>query len=571
MATTPSSLLVSQAASSRHLLIAASFCTPLVAMIGWIAGNGLIVAPLISLAFLAIGWGAAQATPVTTRLAVAVAVVGQPIALTAAFSGHAWQVDSHMAFFAAMATLVLLVDTRAILLGAAVIVLHHLSLSVVFPGLIYPSSDLVGNIGRTLMHGAIVAVETAALIVAVRIRLRLTDEAEQRESALAAAEAAIRTALSHAEEARTAAELQSQKGDAARRAAEEAQARILIETRNADELARAARARQEQDDRVREAAAADQRRVVAALRDGLGRLSNGDLSARLEVAFSPEYEDLRHDFNAAIHNLAEAIGGVAETSHRIRGEADALNAAAGKLATRTERQAATLEQTSATMTEFTTGVKTSALMAADAETSTTQARAAVVNSTMVVQKAIVSMQRLADSSQKIARINAVIDEIAFQTNLLALNAGVEAARAGEAGRGFAVVASEVRALAQRCSDAAKEITVVIQESGAQVEEGVTLVGQAGTALTHITESVSAAAEQVATIARTASDQAQSLTEMNAAIADLDHATQQNAAMFNDTTTACQTLTTATDGMIRLMSRFAVAEAAPVAFQRRRQA
>jgi methyl-accepting chemotaxis protein len=175
----------------------------------------------------------------------------------------------------------------------------------------------------------------------------------------------------------------------------------------------------------------------------------------------------------------------------------------------------------------------------------------------VVDRAIEAMRRIAESSQKIDRINAVIDEVAFQTNLLALNAGVEAARAGEAGRGFAVVASEVRALAQRCADAAKEISTVVMDAGRQVAEGVGLVEQTGTVLSAITESVSVAAKRVAVIANSATAQSHSLAEISSAVQGLDTVTQQNANTFVETSTACRSLDSATEEMMAMVARFKV--------------
>jgi methyl-accepting chemotaxis protein len=171
------------------------------------------------------------------------------------------------------------------------------------------------------------------------------------------------------------------------------------------------------------------------------------------------------------------------------------------------------------------------------------------------------MGEIATSSSQISRIVGVIDDIAFQTNLLALNAGVEAARAGEAGRGFAVVASEVRALAQRSSEAAREIGDLIAASTRQVESGVTLVGEAGATLRRIAGSVNGISDHVADIASSAQEQSASLTEVNASMTQLDQVTQQNAAMFEETTAASQNLVTQADALSARMARFRVGHAA----------
>ncbi|MBY2983797.1 methyl-accepting chemotaxis protein, partial [Rhizobium leguminosarum] len=171
--------------------------------------------------------------------------------------------------------------------------------------------------------------------------------------------------------------------------------------------------------------------------------------------------------------------------------------------------------------------------------------------------AIEAMSGIEKSSSEITKIIGVIDEIAFQTNLLALNAGVEAARAGESGKGFAVVAQEVRELAQRSAAAAKEIKDQIARSSSQVDHGVRLVGEAGEALKRISDQIKAANEIVAKIAHSASEQDTTLRSISSSMNQLDAATQQNAAMAEETTASAETLATDTDELIDLIRGFRV--------------
>src|SRR5262249_26074920 len=148
----------------------------------------------------------------------------------------------------------------------------------------------------------------------------------------------------------------------------------------------------------------------------------------------------------------------------------------------------------------------------------------------VVAQAVETMSRIEESSRNISDIIGVIDEIARQTNLLALNAAVEAARAGEAGRGFAVVASAVRSLAQRSSQAAKDIKDLIVNSNGQVKEGVDHVNRAGAALTEITDSIKQVASIVSEIAAASAEQSAGLEQVNKALSQMDEVTQQNSAL-----------------------------------------
>ncbi|MGB3313564.1 MAG: methyl-accepting chemotaxis protein, partial [Albidovulum sp.] len=297
--------------------------------------------------------------------------------------------------------------------------------------------------------------------------------------------------------------------------------------------------------------------VVEALRVGLSGLAGGDLTACIDAEFAVEYETLRHDFNNAIGQLAAAMAVVMENAVEIEGGTLEIARSAEDLTVRTEKQAATLEQTAAALDQLTASVKSAAEGAAEASQVVGAARASAEASGAVVEEAVRAMGEIESSSERIARIIGVIEDIAFQTNLLALNAGVEAARAGEAGRGFAVVAAEVRALAQRSTEAAREIDTLISASTGQVKRGVGLVGEAGSALKGIVGSVTHIADRMAEIAASAQEQSAGLAEINVAVNQIDQVTQQNAALFAQASAAGQSLTRGAEALNSTMARFRI--------------
>jgi methyl-accepting chemotaxis protein len=310
----------------------------------------------------------------------------------------------------------------------------------------------------------------------------------------------------------------------------------------------------EEDRKTMEAA---QARVVEALRVGLSQLSEGDLTIAIDTAFMPQYEPLRRDFNAAVGRLQDAMRAVLDNARSIEGEANGLTVAAEDLGQRTEKQAATIEETAAALDELTASVRSAADAAGEANRVVAEARATAESSGAVVQEAVAAMGEIADSSARIGKIIGVIDDIAFQTNLLALNAGVEAARAGEAGRGFAVVASEVRALAQRSSDAAREINGLISTSSGHVQRGVDLVGQTGAVLRRIVAAVGDISARMEEIATSAQEQSAGLGQINVAVNQLDQATQQNAAAFEQATASSRALTREAEALNATTGRFRV--------------
>ncbi|SOC08071.1 methyl-accepting chemotaxis protein [Rhodobacter maris] len=322
----------------------------------------------------------------------------------------------------------------------------------------------------------------------------------------------------------------------AARAAQEVQARAEREQAEAEmQERRRLREIAAQEEAARQAAAAearlaDQERIVTMLGKGLEALAEGNLAYAITEPLPGDYDILRQNFNAAVTQLCAALCQIDDTALRVEAEAGRLAGASSALAQNAERNAASLEETAAALNELTSSVSSAAEGAVTARRMADTARKNAENGAQVVQDAVAAMAEIETSSESISRITHVIEEIAFQTNLLALNAGVEAARAGEAGRGFAVVASEVRALAQRASDAAREISELISTSTSQVQGGVKLVGRTGTALKEILTSVTDIHSRMGEIASSAEEQARGIAEINGAVTQLDQTTQHIAEM-----------------------------------------
>lgn len=301
--------------------------------------------------------------------------------------------------------------------------------------------------------------------------------------------------------------------------------------------------------------------AITALAQALEKLMGGDLTFRIEAFLDPKTQRLKDDYNRTTDRLNRTLGIIAEAASTIEGRTSEISHGADDLARRTERQAASLEETVGTLDEITATVRQTSVGSLRAHEAVSAAKDNAVRSGEIVEKAVDAMNEIQQSSDRVRRTIAVIDEIAFQTNLLALNAGIEAARAGESGRGFAVVASEVRALAQRCTEAAKEVGSMISTSGEKVSLGVALVGETGDALRRIVVQVSDIDRIVADIAASAQEQADGLAQVNRALNDMDRMTQQNAAMVEQSTASSHELARKTIELSELVNTFKITRAA----------
>jgi methyl-accepting chemotaxis protein len=274
----------------------------------------------------------------------------------------------------------------------------------------------------------------------------------------------------------------------------------------------------------------------------LESIANGDFAVVVPgVGRKDEVGQIASSVAQMAEKVSSTIGEIKASGREVTNASAEISTSTTDLSQRTEEQAASLEETSAAMEELSATVRKNAENAQQANQSANSTRDVADRGGKVVAQAVEAMAKIEDSSRKISDIIGVIDEIARQTNLLALNAAVEAARAGEAGRGFAVVASEVRSLAQRSSQAAKDIKDLITNSNGQVKDGVELVNKAGESLTEIVKSIKEVAVVVADIANASIEQATGIEQINKALTQMDEVTQQNSALVEENAATAKTL------------------------------
>lgn len=295
--------------------------------------------------------------------------------------------------------------------------------------------------------------------------------------------------------------------------------------------------------------------AVNELSKSLIALSEGDLSNKITLELTGEFNTLKVAMNETLDRLSALVGNISNSSNTVRSTSVEIQGATSDLNQRTEEQAASLEETASSMEELNSIVSNMAENAKVATSESTMATERAEKGGEIVKSAVYAMSEIETSSKSIADIIGVIDEIAFQTNLLALNAAVEAARAGEQGRGFAVVAGEVRNLAQRSAQAAKEIKELINNSVNKVAEGTRLVNESGKTLSEIVESVRKVSQMILEISTSSQEQASGIGQINKAVAEMDGAVQQNAAMVEQALAATTTMADESSNLLKMVGFF----------------
>ena len=283
-------------------------------------------------------------------------------------------------------------------------------------------------------------------------------------------------------------------------------------------------------------------------------IAQGDLA--VAVTTRPgDQSSLMLDIQAMRDSLHRIVQRVRNGTEHIASASQQIAAGNHDLSSRTESQASALEQTAASMEEMTSNVKQNADNAHQASVLAQSASDVARKGGAVVEKVVQTMGSIEASSRKVADITGVIEGIAFQTNILALNAAVEAARAGEQGRGFAVVATEVRSLAQRASEAAKEIKALIGNSAEQVKAGTHLAHEAGTTMQAVVDSVLRVSTMIEEISQASREQTDGIEQINQAVSQMDQGTQQNAALVEQAAAAAASLQQQAQELTQVVATF----------------
>jgi methyl-accepting chemotaxis protein len=287
------------------------------------------------------------------------------------------------------------------------------------------------------------------------------------------------------------------------------------------------------------------------------RIAQGDLSGRIEVRSKDEMGQLMAALADMQDSLAHVVKDVRQRSEAVASSLSEVASGHHDLSQRTEHQAATIQLTASGVEQLTSSVKQSVQRALEADHRASSAAQVALTGGQTVDEVVQSMAQILTSSRKISDIISVIDGIAFQTNILALNAAVEAARAGEQGRGFAVVAGEVRTLAQRSASAAKEIATLIRDSVEKVESGSTLVTQAGGTIKEVVDAVQQVSVLISEVNSALGEQASGINMIDQAMGQLDQATQQNAALAEQSSAAVESVRNESNALVGTVGQFRV--------------
>lgn len=265
------------------------------------------------------------------------------------------------------------------------------------------------------------------------------------------------------------------------------------------------------------------------IRNVLGSISQGDYTVQIDREYKGDFVAIRESLNYIVRSLNKTFGEINQVSDQIAAGSQQMASGAQVLAQGATEQAGTVQELSASMSEISDQVNRNAENARNADLISKEATQEVEKGDGHMTRMITAMDKISETSGSIGKIIKTIQDIAFQTNILALNAAVEAARAGEAGKGFAVVADEVRNLASKSAEAAKNTSLLIQDSFSAVEDGQKVAADTAQSLKEIVKKVQGMTELFDKITRASQEQARSIAQVNQGVEQISAVVQTNSA------------------------------------------
>lgn len=287
----------------------------------------------------------------------------------------------------------------------------------------------------------------------------------------------------------------------------------------------------------------------------LNGISNNDLNFSTNTHYKGNFMTIEKSINNILFNLNDVMGNIKQSANQVSSSSSQISEGAQDLAQGSTDQASAVEELLATITEISEQVKKNANDSVWASSKASKVGEEVKQSNIQMDKMIEAMSRIENSSKQISNIIKTIEDIAFQSNLLSLNAAIEAARAGEAGKGFSVVAEEIRNLAGNSTEAAKNITALIEDSINAVENGTLIADETAKSLILVVDGAKEVSITIDNIAQASNEQSLSLNQITQGVEQISNVVQNNSATAEESAAASQELSGQSEMLKSLVNKF----------------